>query len=354
LKTKLNQISYFCKMFHVRLIGLKYLVKKRNSFLILLLLVNLAANAQQNPMFSGCFLGKTLHNPAFSGAGNEINASFINRVMLLGIGEGKPITSVFGIEGPVEILGLRSGLGILIKSDQIGFQQQTDVEFNYSYHRDTETGRFGLGLNLGFYNYGIEGEWSVPNYSDYGYTMKPATGDVAIPKNQTKMVFGIGLGAYYQSSDYFMGLSASHLNGTVLRNDTETSAEEAIAFMSYRPHYYLTGGYNIALPDPLFDLRPAVMLRSDLASWQVDVNGTVFYKDKLWAGLGLRSSFISFDAVTVLFGTELFDGLGFTYLLDVNTSALFPKGATNHEVMISYAFNIKTKKNQKYKSVRYL
>ena len=341
-------------MFQPRLITLKYLMKKRNSFLILLLLVNLAANAQQNPMFSGCMLGKTLHNPAFSGAGNEINAAFVNRIMFAGFGEGKPITSVLSVEGPIEILGLRSGLGVLIKSDQIGFQEQTDVEFNYAYHRDTETGRFGLGLNVGFYNYSIKGEWEIDNHSNvHGYRMGSVTGDDAIPSNVSNMAFGIGLGAYYQSTDYFFGLSASKLNGAEIRNDTGES-ESGQVFYHYRPQYYLTGGYNIALPDPLFDLRPTFMLRSDLSSWQADLNGTVFYKDKHWAGIGLRSSFISFDAVTFLFGTELINGLDLTYAIDVNTSAMIFNGATSHEVMVRYAFNLNTKKNQRYKSVRYL
>jgi type IX secretion system PorP/SprF family membrane protein len=359
LETILKQITYFCQIFQLCLIQLKYIVKKKNSFLILLLLVKLAAVAQQEPLFSSYMFSKAVHNPSFSGAGTQMNAVFLNRVMFLGFGEGKPITSVFGVEGPIDLFGIRSGLGLMVKSDEIGFQEQTDVEVLYAYHRNTETGKLGFGLNLGFYNYHLSPDWIYPessfkNNDTHGYPPNTISGDRSIPNEISNMAFGIGLGAYYESTNYYVGLSATKINGAEIRNDTGTETEKGEVFFKYRPHFYLTGGYNIALPDPLFDLRPTVLLKSDLSAWQLDLNGTLFYKSRYWGGLGLRSSFVSFDAITLIMGTELVNGLNISYAIDINTSAMFLNGATSHEVMVTYSFNLNTKKDQRYKSVRYL
>lgn len=323
-------------------------------------MVNLAVRAQQEPLFSGYMLNKVINNPAFSGTGAEINACFSNRVMFAGFGEGKPVTSVLSVEGPVNILGLKSGLGLMIKSDKIGFQEQTDVEILYAYHHAFETGKLGIGLNMGFFNYHISPTWEYPNYSQYDdngeYPQDATQGDPNIPQEFSDMVFGIGLGAYYETTNYYLGLSGTRLNRAKLRytNSTGANAEAGEVFYTFEPHMYLTGGYNIALPDPLFDLRPTFMLRSDLSAWQLDINSTIFYKNRYWAGLGLRSSFVSFDAITIIMGTELINGLNISYAFDVNTSAMIYNGATSHEVLVTYSFNLNTKRNQRYKSVRYL
>ncbi|MDA3816819.1 MAG: type IX secretion system membrane protein PorP/SprF, partial [Prolixibacteraceae bacterium] len=119
------------------------------------------------------------------------------------------------------------------------------------------------------------------------------------------------------------------------------------------PHYYLTGAYNIELPNPLFDLQPSVMLRSDLSAYMLDINGTLYIKNKYWAGFGLRSSPRNFAAFNFLGGIELFNGLKLSYMLDINTSMLLV-APTSHEILVTYSFNIETKRNQKYKSIRYL
>jgi hypothetical protein len=108
------------------------------------------------------------------------------------------------------------------------------------------------------------------------------------------------------------------------------------------------------LPDPLFDLQTSFLLQSDLAAYSLDVNGTIFFKSKYWGGIGLRTTPQNISAFTVLGGIELMNGLNLGYALDINTNAMFPSGGTSHEVMVTYSFNLDTKRDQKYKSVRYL
>jgi type IX secretion system PorP/SprF family membrane protein len=115
-------------------------------------------------------------------------------------------------------------------------------------------------------------------------------------------------------------------------------------------HYYLNGGYNIRLADPLFQLRPSFMLKSDLAGWQLDMNTNVVYNDRIWAGVSYRIQ----DAIAILIGMEMENGLRFGYSFDLVTSALGRNGFGSHEIFVSYSLNLEKNRNQKYKSIRFL
>ena len=83
-------------------------------------------------------------------------------------------------------------------------------------------------------------------------------------------------------------------------------------------------------------------------------SGRMYYKNKYWAGFGFRVSLSNLAALTFLGGVELMNGLNVGYALDINTGSIFLGGATSHEILVTYSFNLDTKRNHKYKSVRYL
>lgn len=331
----------------------KLFMKKIFSFFILFILVNLAANAQQEPLFSNYMLMRPLTNPAFVGAEKTINAIFNNRTMFAGFGPGKPVTSVFGVEAPVEIFGSQSGVGLMMVSDKIGNFSTVDVNFSYAYHRTLQTGTLGGGITLGLSSLSLSyvdgGEWFIPE----GDRFQTVGADDYIPDPfDAPLAFSINAGLYYETPKYYIGFSATRLNRA---NIVDVQPVQSYNVGYYVPTYYLTGVYNIELPDPLFDLRPSFMLRTDFAATVLDVNGTMYYKKKYWAGLGVRVSPRNFAAVTVLGGLQLMNGLNIGYAMDINTSGmLVGGGATSHEVLVTYSFNLDTKRDQKYKSVRYL
>jgi len=319
-------------------------MKKKFSFFLLLILVNLAAEAQQEPLFSNYMFARTITNPAFVGADKTINALFCDRAMFAGV-KGKPVTSAFGVDAPVEIFGTHSGLGLLIMNDKIGFQSDISVDLTYSYHHSLKNGTLGVGIKAGFNNYSIKPEdWISPDGNN-------GSGDEYVPEEFSNMIFNVNFGAYYETTQYYLGFSATKLNRGVIFDPEDL---EKIEYGYYVPHFYLTGAYNIELPDPLFDLQTSFLARTDLAGYSVDLNGTMFFKKKYWGGLGLRVSPRNIESFTLLGGVELVNGLNLGYALDVNTSYLIFKGATSHEVILTYSFNIDTKRDKKYKSVRYL
>ena len=97
-------------------------------------------------------------------------------------------------------------------------------------------------------------------------------------------------------------------------------------------------------------MRPSVFLKTDLAGWQVDLNANLVYDNRFWGGLSYRLQ----DAVSLLFGTELFNGLTVGYSFDLVTSALGRYGYGLHELFLSYSINVEKNRSKKYKSVRFL
>jgi type IX secretion system PorP/SprF family membrane protein len=326
-------------------------MKNYFCFFILFILVNLAAKAQQEPLFSNYMFLRTVTNPGFVGAEKTINATFCNRTMFAGF-EGKPVTSTFGVEAPVELFGKRTGIGIVMMNDKIGFQQLVKVDLSFAYHHTLKNGTLGFGLTLGFNNYSINPEWTKELLDEDHYEW-PIANDLSIPQAKfSSLDLGVGFGAYYETPQYYLGLSASNLNRGNISNVAQSGAE--VVYLYYSTEYKLSGAYNIEMPDPLFDLRPSFVLRSDLAAYMLDLNATIFYKKRYWAGFGLRVSPGNIASFTLLGGTELVNGLNVGYALDVNTSSMIYGGALSHEVIITYSFNIDTKRDMKYKSVRYL
>ena len=200
----------------------------------------------------------------------------------------------------------------------------------------------GIGVSLGVANKNINGEWSIPE-DRFGIYTQPDS-DPAIPKGDVSQIaLDAGFGLYLSSNQYYLGASVTHLNQAEIKFD-----ENATTYLAR--HYYLSGGYNIKLPDPLFELRPSFLFKSDLAGWQLDVNTNVVFDERFWGGISYRVQ----DAVALLMGMEMANGLRFGYSFDLVTSALGRNGYGSHEIFVSYSVDLDKSRNQKYKSIRFL
>ncbi len=280
-------------------------------------------------------------NPGFAGSEDAIRGIILNRYQWTGFRDA-PQTLVFSADAIVDIFGKPSGIGLNIINDQLGPEENVLVNLNYAYKTSLSLGDLGLGLSLGVYNKGINGEWEIPE-DDLGIYTPPGS-DPAIPEGEvSQMAADVGLGVYLQGARYYAGVSVTHLNQAAIRFSD-------LASTYLVRHYYLMGGYNIKLSDPLFELRPSFLFKSDLAGWQADLNTNLVYDNKLWGGLSYRYQ----DAVALLLGVELFNGLKVGYSFDVVTSALGRYGYGSHEIFLSYSVELERNRVRKYKSVRFL
>ena len=314
-------------------------MKKLNIAFLFLVIFFQPVLSQQDPLSSHYMFNTLTYNPGVAGTSGLICATALNRQQWVGF-KGAPSTTVFNISAPVAPFRIKSGVGLLIESDNVGFDKDINLSFSYSYLMDVGTGKLGIGLSLGMLNKTLSPEWLIPG----GDVHTPATGDPLIPENKESIVaFDAGFGLYYKTEKYYAGLSVTHLNQPKIKFSKGTP------YVSR--HYYLTAGYTLQLPNPSLELLPSLFALSDGKVTQFTVTSLIRYNKKVWGGVSYRAG----DALTGLLGFELYNGVRIGYAYDFTLSDIRKNSSGSHEFVVNYCFDLSLGKSpMKYKSIRFL
>ena len=189
------------------------------------------------------------------------------------------------------------------------------------------------------YNSSIGADW---------VSIDPVANDDAIPvAQQSNTKFDASFGLYFhRPGKFYAGLSSTHLSQGQM---------EAVNIEIAR-HYYLMGGYIFDI-NPMFNINPNVLIKSDIASTQYDlnVNGEYHTGNKMiWLGVTYRTV----DAIAPQLGYQHQFGkntlrVGYSY--DITTSQLSNYSNGSHEIMVNFCFKIeKPLSKEIHKSVRFL
>ena len=314
-------------------------MKKLNIAFLFLVLLLQPVLSQQDPLSSQYMFNTLTYNPGVAGTSGMICATALNRQQWIGF-KGAPSTTVFNISAPVSPFRIKSGIGLLVESDNIGFDKDINLSASYSYLLDLGMGKLGIGLNLGMLNKTLSPTWQIPS----GDAFTPVSGDPLIPENKESYVaFDAGLGLYYKADRYYASLSVTHIN------------QPKIKFSKGEPyisrHYYLTGGYTLQLPNPSLELIPSLFAFSDGKVVQVTATSLIRYNKKAWGGVSYRAG----DAIIAIVGFELFNGIRLGYSYDFTISDIGKTSSGSHEFMVNYCFDLSLGKSpMKYKSIRFL
>lgn len=305
---------------------------------IVLSIFGLFSFAQQDAQFSHNMFNRLATNAGYAGTNNAICATLIGRSQWMSF-PGAPKTGLLSIDAPI-LTGtpFHGGAGLTVVSDQLGFEKNMNAKLAYSYHLSLGAGTLGLGLEGGMLQKSINGTWVPPTTAT----------DVAIPGAINKTTYDIGLGVYYTTNQFYVGLSSTHL-------PQSTFSKDKFNYTNVR-HYYFTGGYDFPLPgNPNIELKPSLLVKSDGRSYQLDVNALAQYNKMFWGGVSYRIT----DAIVVLVGFNkgLSNGsnlrIGYSY--DVTTSALRGYSSGSHELLLGYCFKITApEKKQSHQNVRFL
>jgi len=302
--------------------------------------------AQQDPQFTQFMYDRLSINPGFAGSQDAICATAIGRQQWTGF-TGQPNTYLLNLSAPIK--SIKSGVGLSMFYDEIGPQNTFNLRLHYAYHlKISGATKLGLGVSLGFMSSALNPDWVAYDYNSNGANTGIGTGlgDPSIPQNsQTASTFDASFGAYLYNPKYYVGISAGHLNEGDL---SEMNIQVA-------RHYYFQAGYHFALT-PQWQLTPNVLVKSDLASTQLDVNATVMYDNKLWIGATYRLE----DAIAPMAGYQYEfpsgnSNLRIGYSYDFTTSELNNYSSGSHELMLSYCLKIaKPLPKRVYKNPRFL
>ncbi len=312
-------------------------MKKQSLFLAIFLMVSLLLKAQHDPQFTQTMFTQLLTNPGYAGSEDKICAYALQRVQWTEFGDGAPSVTVFNIDAAIKN---RFGLGLSLENDELGFDKNFKINLSIAYKQPIGNGKLGIGVKWGVANSAIDlqgSEWITPTHD-------PAT-DNAIPENGSEaMTFlDFGFGLYYKTQDLYLGISSTHLNEPEFKYEKGTP--------SLKRHYYITAGYNLPFANPLLEFKPSVFVQSDGTNSQLAINALIAYNKKLWGGVSLRTD----NAISGIFGLELFKWVKVSYSYDFVVSDLMGYNSGTHEIMMGFCLDVKKDKTpEKYKSIRFL
>jgi type IX secretion system PorP/SprF family membrane protein len=314
-------------------------MKKINIAFLLLVMIIQPVLSQQDPLSSHYMFNALTYNPGIAGTSGKVCATVLNRQQWVGF-KGAPSTTLFNVCAPVSLFGIKSGVGLVVESDNIGFDKDINLSAVYSYLMDVGQGKLGIGISLGMINKALNPTWEIPE----GDTHTPASGDPLIPENKESYVaFDAGLGLYYKADKYYAAFSVTHLNQPKFKFSKGTPYASR--------HYYATAGYTLQLPNPSFELLPSVFAFSDGKVVQFTVTSLLRYNKKVWGGVSYRAG----DALIAMIGFELFNGIRLGYAYDFTLSDIRKNSSGSHEFMVNYCFDLSLGKSpMKYKSIRFL
>ena len=294
------------------------------------------ACGQYDASFAHYWAMEPSFNPATVGKEAKLNVAGVYAIQLAGF-EHNPNTMYAAADMPFYAMGSYHGVGVQLLNDAIGLFSHKRLSLQYAYQRRIFGGKMALGVQVGMIGETFDGtKLEVEDSSD--------------PAFSTSSVNGTGLdlsaGIYYQARNWYVGLSALHLNSPVVALG-ETNE------LSIDPTYYLTAGYNIQLNHPFLKIQTSVLGRTDGVAWRADVTGRLKYehdKKVMYAGL----SYSPTNSVTVVIGGNLF-GIHLGYSYEIYTSAI-NIGNGSHELFVGYQteLNLYKKGRNLHKSVRLL
>ena len=313
-------------------------VFKRGYIIItmLLSLVSLQSQAQYDVSFSHYFDMEPSFNAAAVGKSPKLNIAAAYAMELTGF-KRNPNTMYAGADAQFLFAKQFHGAGAQFVNDQIGLFNHKRIALQYAFKFKLFGGQLSTGVSVGLLSESFDGSKAdLEDSNDPAFTSSKVDGNA----------LDLGVGLYYSHRNWYVGLSAQHLNSPCVKLG-ETNELQVDAT------YYLTGGATIRLRNPYLTIQPSVLVRSDLSGYRGDITTRLVYNyEKRMFYIG--ASYAPTVSATLLIGGK-FRGVVLGYSYEVYTSAINP-GNGSHELFMGYQLdlNLQKKGRNKHKSVRIL
>lgn len=314
-------------------------MKRVFLFIVTLITCTMNVRAQDDMQLSQYFLGLGYYNPAYAGTTGDLNMMGLFRQQWIGMPQAGTSFLVVA-DMPFKFGKTNHGVGIVVNTESIGLFQNTNFAAQYAYKQKLFGGTLSIGFQAGIANKVFDG---TKVYLPEGDAFEKE--DPAIPRTSVQaMAFDMNAGLYYTRKNFYLGFGATHLTEPEMQLE-----ENAYYFISRGLN--LTGGYNIQLKNPLYELQPSVFLKTDMQSFQADITARMVYNKMFNGGLSWRVN----ESVVVLLGAT-FGNIQVGYAYDFPTTPILKASSGSHEVLLRYRLKLKKTKTGKnrHKSVRIL
>lgn len=271
------------------------------------------AIAQQAPQYTQYMYNTTILNPGYTGTTGSFEANVLYRSQWVGL-EGAPETQSFTLQGRV---GNKIGLGLTALNDNIGAANNVEINGYFAYEIPTGAQtKLSLGLNVGLDVLSID--WSKGSFSD---DQDPVFQENL---NKTRPIFGVG--AFWYSEKWYLGVSSDNFMNSEIYNDNDQTVTDR------KSQYYFMGGYVIDLSSSI-KFKPAFLTKHVSGSpVTVDVSANFLLQEKVNLGVAYRYD----GAISALVGLHLAKKFFVGYAYDYSTSGLDNYNDGSHEIILKY------------------
>lgn len=294
----------------------------RNRLILILSLLSFSSVrmslAQQDQLFNSYTLLPMAINPAYAGT-REV-------VSIAGVYRKKPL---FANQGIVTTTQQYFNFDMPIAQDKIGIGFQAyNAESVYGSSSGSVLGNLGLYADFA-YRVALPTNGMLSLGTQVGITQIP----VVLAGSSTTFKTNLGLGAYYRTDDWYVGISMPNIN-------TETY---------YAKNLYISGGYVFALSD-ITKLKASTLMRRQTLHNQhiiaLDYNLEAWINERFGVGFSYMNTGSEVNAKALLGILEVqLAKFRFSYTYDfegINDANQGASGTSNqgfHQLMLRYEFD---------------
>lgn len=290
--------------------------------------------AQQLPQFTQYMYNTISINPAYAGSRETLSVVGLHRSQWIGL-EGGPSTQTLSVHSPLR--NDRIGVGVSFINDELGYENFSYLYGDFSYTLPVgKVAKLAFGLKAGFTQYSIDQEL----LDDQSVIDDPFYNDVS-----DRWSPNVGLGLYYHSTKWYLGLSAPR----ILNTDYNNGRRGTIDYVALeRISYYFTGGYVFNLSDTT-QFKPAMLLKAtNGAPLSFDMTANFLFNEKFWIGGSYRIN-ESAAAIGAITDFQVSKQMRIGYAYEYPISDIRPYTSGTHEVLLMFELF----KSRRIKSPRY-
>jgi len=296
---------------------------KKIYFILAFLLIHTLGYSQQDPQYTQYMYNMNVVNPAYTtnnlgiiNVGALYRSQWKNAV-------GSPETLSFFTHIPVTNK-IETGISFITDKIGDGVLKENNIYADFSYTlKLNKNNNLALGLKAGFTNF-------ETNFN--GFVLPEFQDDNAFNENSNTMFPNIGIGAFYNTNNWYVGASAPNLLNT--KHLESNSGISAIG--SEKIHVFFTGGYVYELNRNL-KIKPSFLMKAvGGAPLSIDGAINVLFNNKFEGGISYRVG----DAISGLFNIKATPMLRIGYAYDYTLSNLGNFNAGTHEIFVLFDLDL--------------
>jgi len=289
-------------------------MKTKLIILVAVLSYSITSVAQQDPQYTQYMYNQAIINPAYAGSTEGLSITALYRNQWSGF-EGAPKTMTFSGHSA---LGNNLGAGLSVIADEHGPVTETNIYADLSYTLSlNKTAKLAFGMKAGVTMHDIALNSGI---------IVADPGDPLFAEDINKTTPNIGIGAFYYTDNYYIGLSVPNLLNSIHLD------ENGRKFGSEIQHYFVTAGYVFQLTETT-KFKPSVLVKSAFgAPLSYDINSNFLFLDKFEVGASYRSD----DSFSGLVGFAYSNTMRIGYAYDHIISDINIGASASHEVFLQF------------------